>query len=65
MKDAWIKITDRLPEYTGEYLVAYTNNSKHVGVAYFTDLDNTFYHKWTKNPFKTVTHWQPLIPPTQ
>lgn len=65
MKENWIKTTDRLPDYSGKYLVAYTNNSQSITIAYFTDLDNAFWHIRTKNHFKAVTHWQPLIPPSK
>jgi len=59
----WIKVTDRLPEYSGFYLVAYTSSSQYVTKAYFLDLENGFKHIRTKNDFKTVTHWQPLPEP--
>lgn len=56
----WIPISERLPDYSGDYLVAYTSSSKHITIAYFVDLENIFYHKWTKGAFKSITHWASL-----
>ena len=59
----WIKCSDRLPEYSGYYLVAYTSSSKSVTKAYFSDIDNNFKHVQTRNVFKTVNYWMPLPEP--
>jgi hypothetical protein len=64
MKETWIKVTDKLPERSGDFLVVYTSGSKYFSIARFTAIDNTFWHKWTERPFRTVTHWQPLLPPS-
>lgn len=59
----WIKITDRLPSYSGKYLVAYPSNSQYTAIAYFEDNERNFHHLSTKDIFKTVTHWMPLPKP--
>lgn len=59
----WIKVTDKLPEYSGYYLVAFTNNSQSVTRAYFLDEENGFKHVFTKRNFITVTHWQRMPEP--
>jgi len=56
----WIPMSVRFPDYSGDYLLAYTSSSKHITIAYFSDIDNVFYHKWTKGTFKSATYWASL-----
>ncbi|HDZ04856.1 hypothetical protein LCGC14_0370970 [marine sediment metagenome] len=58
----WISVEEKLPERTCNCLVAYTNNSQSVGVAYFHKIHN-FMHIRTENHYYTVTHWMPLPDP--
>ena len=62
----WTHITEKLPEFSGRYIVAYTSTAE-IAIAYFSDIDNCFYHEWTKTElhnnisyFQTVTHWMSL-----
>lgn len=59
----WTKITDRYPDYSGDYLVAYPSSSKNIAIAYFDDLNNTFYHKTGTKEFRTITYWMSLPTP--
>jgi len=58
----WISVNDKLPEYKGEYLVAYhpccyPNISKKVKVGIDTFMGKT---SWAKRKYQHVTHWADL-----
>lgn len=54
MKDNWINITERLPDYSGGYKVEFNGKTM---IAYFADLDETFYDLETKEPVY-VERWR-------
>ena len=61
--DNWIKVSDRLPESDGDYLVTLKNEA--VFILCFSEefTDNwLFAHDptWRNNGINPVTHWQPL-----
>lgn len=61
---AWIPVTERLPEERGYYLTAgaYLNNVKWVDRLYFDD-DQEWYSGQSLR--RSTTHWQLLPPPPE
>ena len=55
----WIKTSDQMPEFAGNYLVFDENDPKKTIYMYFYQHGDTYWEKiWNKR----VTHWMPLPP---
>lgn len=69
LKNPWVSVEKALPEFSGFYIVSYTNSNKHVTRAYFEEnnwyhsSENNWYHAHTKRIFNTVNFWMPLPNP--
>lgn len=61
LRDPWIKVTDRLPDSIGSYLVFFTEDWNYpvvsrIGFAFFNSAQ-----QWAlDNSFVQPTHWMPL-----
>lgn len=57
--NGWIKCSERLPEETGRYWVAFESGETYF--RYFTPKDG-FYHPSHDSDY-SITHWMPLPTP--
>ena len=74
MNVEWIKVSDRLPETKGFYLVVYANDSNPAeSTEYYwsgihwhcddMDIDDDFLDEFERIHNDSVTHWMPLPEP--
>ena len=61
----WIKVSERLPEASGKYLVC-TKNRNVYQTKFYSYPKEKGGHWGQKDKGKSITHWQPLPnPPTE
>lgn len=57
--DGWVSVKDRLPEFTGHYLLCITNTENSVAVV----VSGVYFNDSKSFDFANVTHWRPLPEP--
>lgn len=57
--DGWISVEDRLPEFTGHYLLCITNTENSVAVV----VSGVYFNDSKSFNFMNVTHWRPMPGP--